>query len=349
MAPKSLPIPAFYDSANVVDDTRWIDYAKLQSEAMAWRDKHALKAVNTDRTKVGLLAIDVQNTFCHPKGELYVAGMSGTGAVDDSVRTVEFIYRNLGILTGIHCTLDTHRAYAVFHPSFMVDDQGNHPAPFVQISNTDVKDGTWKPSNYMTSALGISFMAAERHLLDYTAKLEAAGRYALTIWPYHGMLGDKGHNLVSGLAEAVNFHGFTRGAQPGFEVKGTNPLVENYSVLGPEVRELFNGTPVPRNTKFIEQLLKYDMLVVTGQAKSHCVAWTIDDFLAEILDLDPALANKVYLLEDCTTPIVVKDENGGVVFDYGPDANAAFDRFKNAGMHVVQSTELIENWPDVQL
>jgi nicotinamidase-related amidase len=344
-----LPLPPHYNPKNVVNDTRWIDYAALQQSALDWRRRQNLKAAATDGTKVGVLAIDVQNTFCHPKGELYVAGDSGTGAVDDSVRLVEFLYRNLGIITEVNCTLDTHRAYAVFHSSFLVNDRGGHPAPFTNVSHDDVVQGVWKPSPFMTSALGISLMAAQRHLEDYTRALETAGRYALTIWPYHGMLGDKGHNLVSGLAEVANFHGFARGAQPGFEVKGTHPLVENYSVLGPEVKQLFNGTPVPRNTSFIEKLLKYDILVIAGQAKSHCVAWTIDDLLNDILARDPQLARKVYLLEDCTTSIVVKAPNGSVIYDYGSDADAAFDKFRNAGMHVVQSTDPVQSWPDVRL
>jgi nicotinamidase-related amidase len=346
MSTTELPMPAFYDPANVVNDARWIDYAALQAAAIDWRRQHNLKASATDRVKIGVLVVDNQNTFCHPKGELYVAGASGTGAVDDSRRLVEFGYRNLGLITAWHCTLDTHRAYAVFHPSFLVDEQGAHPTPFTTVSNKDIQDGVWKPSPFMTSALGISLMAAERHLMHYTEALEKAGRYALTIWPYHGMLGDKGHNLVSGLAELVNFHGFARGAQPGFEVKGTHPLVENYSVLGPEVTALFNGTPVPRNTAFIELLLKYDVLVITGQAKSHCVAWTIDDLLREIVARDPELARKVYLLEDCTTSIVVKTPNGAVIYDYGPDADAAFDKFRAAGMHLVKSTDPMDTWPD---
>ena len=46
-----------------------------------------------------LLAVDVQNTFCIPGFELFVAGRSGTGAVDDNRRLCEFIYRNLGTIT----------------------------------------------------------------------------------------------------------------------------------------------------------------------------------------------------------------------------------------------------------
>lgn len=344
-----LPLPSFYDPDNVVNDERWIDYGALQAAALEHRATHGLRPVSTDRKKVGLLVIDAQNTFCHPKGELFVAGESGRGAIDDSIRTTEFIYRNLGIISGIDCTLDTHRMYAVFHPSFLVNDKGEHPAPFTQVTYADVVNRVWVPSPFMVSALGIGLMAAERHLRDYTEKLEKAGRYALTIWPYHGVLGDKGHALVSGLVEAASFHGLARGAQPGFEVKGTNALVENYSVLGPEVKTDFNGNTFPRNTNFVDKLLNYDYLVIAGQAKSHCVAWTIEDLLNDILKKDPSLASKVYLLEDCTTPIVVKDAAGGVVYDYGPDADAAFDKFRDAGMHIVTSTDPIDSWPDVDL
>lgn len=349
MSTTQLPLPPHYDPANVVKDERWINYMQLQEDAKVWRQQHNIRASATDKVKIGLLAIDVQNTFCHPKGELYVAGASGTGAVDDSRRTVEFIYRNLPIITGKDCTLDTHRGFANFHPSFFVNDAGEHPAPFTMISHADIVGGVWKPSPMAVSALRVSYTALTRQVEHYTRSLEAAGRYALTMWPYHGMIGDKGHALVSGLAEAAFFHAMVRGAQTGFEVKGTNPLVENYSVLGPEVRELFDGTPVPRNTAFVEKLLKYDHLIILGQAKSHCVAWTIDDLLNDILQKDPALAQKVYILEDCTTPIVAKAPDGSVIYDYTPDADAAFDKFRNAGMHVVTSTDPIASWPGIRL
>jgi hypothetical protein len=79
------------------------------------------------------------------------------------------------------------------------------------------------------------------------------------------------------------------------------------------------------------------------------VAWTIDDLLGDILAKDPQLARKVYILEDCTTAIVAKLPDGTVIYDYGPDADAAFDKFRNAGMHVVKSTDPIQDWPDIRL
>jgi nicotinamidase-related amidase len=339
----TLPLPGFYNPATVTD-LRFIDYAMLASKALEWRARHGLRASATDRTKVIVVAIDCQNAFCHPQGELFVAGRSGTGAIDDSRRLIEFIYRYLGLISELQCTLDTHRAYAIFHPTFIVDPAGNHPAPFTLVTSKDVTEGRWAASPFMASALGISLMAAQRHLQHYCEQLETRGRYALTIWPYHGMLGGAGHALVSGLEEACFFHAVARGAQTGFEVKGTNPLTENYSVLGPEVTTTIGGQVIAqRNTAFIEKLLRGDIVVIAGQAKSHCYAWTIDDLLGDIAKVDPALASKVYLLEDCTSPVVVPG------LDYTDDANAAIERFRQAGMHVVRSTDPIDTWPGVSL
>ncbi len=344
-----LPLPAFYDSANVVNDTRWIDYMAVQTAALDWRKQYGLKASATDRRKVTMLIIDAQNTFCHPRGELFVGGMSGQGAVDDSIRTTEFIYRNADVISYLDFTLDTHRAYAVFHPSFLMDEDGNPPAPFAEIKTADVKAGKWVPNPFAATAIKVPYQYLVQHLLDYTARLEQAGRYSLTIWPYHGMIGDKGHALVSGLAEAAFFHGIVRGVQPGIHIKGTHPLVENYSILGPEVSQLFDGTPIQRNTEILQQLEQSDVVVIAGQAKSHCVAWTIDDFLAQIVAKDPSLARKVYLLEDCMTPIVVKAPDSTVLFDYTPDTDATFERFRAAGMHLVQSTTPMADWPEIDL
>jgi nicotinamidase-related amidase len=137
--------------------------------------------------------------------------------------------------------------------------------------------------------------------------------------------------------EAVFFHGLARSSQPAFEIKGDNPLTEHYSVLGPEVTHGIRGEEIgKRNVRLLEELLGYDAIVIAGQAKSHCVAWTIDDLLAEAR----VLAERVYLLEDCTSPVVVP----GLV-DYTEEADAAFARFAAAGVHVVLSTDPLETWP----
>lgn len=334
----ALPLPALYDPTQVVEYGRWLDYNAIMAAALEFRRTHGLKAASTDRRKVGVLVIDGQETFVNPQGELAVGG-----AVEDSQRTVEFIYRNLGVISGLNFTLDTHLAYEIFHAPFLVNDAGENPSPYTMVSHDDVVGGVWRASPFMASALGVQLMAAQAQLEHYTAELAKTGRYTLIIWPFHAMFGGKGHSLVSGLEEVALFHAIARGAQTHLEVKGTNPWTENYSVLGPEVKQLVNGTPVPRNTGFIGKLLQYDYLVIAGQAKSHCVAWTIEDLLTEILAQDPELAKKVYLLEDCTSPVITPD------MDFTQQGNEAFDRFRDAGMHVVTSTDPIDSWPDVEL
>ena len=74
------------------------------------------------------------------------------------------------------------------------------------------------------------------------------------------------------------------------------------------------------------------------------MAWTIDDLLSDLVVREGRLAEKVYLLEDCTSPVVVPG-----VIDYTRQADAAFERFAAAGMHVVQSTDPIDSWPGMRL
>jgi nicotinamidase-related amidase len=338
-----LPIPPHFDRQKVGDVWRVL-YQQRAIDAKHWAQQYNLEPAAKDRARICLMAIDVQNTFCIPKFELFVGGRSGMGAVQDNIRLCEFIYRNLGIITAIAPTMDTHTAMQIFHPVFWVDDAGENPEPMTQISMEDVENGVWKVNPAIAySIAGGNYMALQNYALHYVKKLNLDSKYPLTIWPYHSMLGGIGHALVSALEEAMFFHNMARNSQTQYEIKGGNPLTENYSVLRPEVLEDSQGRPIAqKNTRFIQKLLDYDAVIIAGQAKSHCVAWTIDDLLTEIQAQDPKLAQKVYLLEDCTSPVVVP----GVV-DFTDQADAAFDRFSKAGMHLVKSTEAIDSWPDL--
>ena len=221
-----------------------------------------------------------------------------------------------------------------------MNDQGEHPSPLTLISYDDVLQGRWKFNPAIAPSLGTDPEYGQRHLLHYTQELRQRGKYDLTIWPYHVMLGSIGHALVPAFEEATFFHTIARASQADFEIKGSHPLTEHYSALGPEVLDGPSGeTIAARNAKFIRMLHEFDRVIIAGQAKSHCVAWTIDDLLLGLRSSNQRLAEKVYLLEDCTSPVVVP----GVV-DYTEAANAAFARFAAAGMHVVRSTEPIESW-----
>ena len=333
---RELPVPAHYDPERVGEVWR-VPYEDRAREARAWAQEHDIPPAADDEPRVCLLAVDVQNTFCIPEFELFVGGRSGTGAVDDNRRLCDFLYRNLDTITQIFPSLDTHHAMQVFHAIWLVDEEGNHPDPYTLVSPEDVAAGRWRVNDAVAEAIGIDPDYAARHLDHYTRALAGGGKYNLAIWPYHAMLGGIGHALVSAFEEAVFFHGVARYSRPEFQVKGDNPLTEHYSMLGPEVTEGPDGDVLGgKNMALIERLLEFDAVVVAGQAKSHCIAWTIDD----LLDEEHGLAERTYLLEDCTSPVVVP----GVV-DYTDEADAAFERYAEAGMHVVRSTTPIEQWP----
>jgi nicotinamidase-related amidase len=155
------------------------------------------------------------------------------------------------------------------------------------------------------------------------------------VWPYHAMLGGIGHALVPSVEEALFFHSMARLSQSNFEIKGNQPFTEHYSVIGPEVTKGPKGETLGKhNPTFIEELKEVDRMIIAGQAKSHCVAWTVSDLLDDIRKTDAALAKKVYLLEDCTSPVVVPGA------DFTDQADEAFETFAQAGMNVVKSTEL---------
>jgi nicotinamidase-related amidase len=333
---RQLPIPRHFDPDRVAEV--WpVPYQQRAAEAQAWGEEHELRPALEDGFRICLVAVDVQNTFCIPGYELYVQG-----AEHDNRRLCEFLYRNLGVITATIPTLDTHHAMQIFHPIWLIDDEGRHPEPYTLVTAEDVESGRWRINPAAVESTGIEADYAQRQLLDYTRKLAQSGKYQLTIWPYHAMLGGISHALISSVEEATFFHTVARSTQPAFQVKGENPLTEHYSILGPEITEGPDGETIAGiNDLLIQQLLGYDAIVVAGQAKSHCVAWTIDDLLEGDDERERALAPRTYLLEDCTSPVVVPG------MDYTEQANAAFERFAAAGMHVVRSTEPIESWPGI--
>jgi nicotinamidase-related amidase len=353
MKKKELPIPPHFRPGGTGDVFR-VEYGRIASAASEWSGKHRIGPSSKDKFRISLIIVDSQNTFCIPGFELFVRGRNGRGAVDDNTRLCEFVYRNLGLITEIAPTMDTHQAMQIFHSIFFVNDKGEHPAPYALISVEDIEEGRWKFNGRIAGSVGYDEDYIMRHLLHYTRELRKSGKYQLTVWPYHAMLGGIGHALVSSVEEAIFFHTIARSSQPDIHVKGDHPLTEHYSVLGPEVETGPDGRPLSLRTESLFQkpaaseslyakLSEFDAVIIAGQAKSHCVAWTIADLLKKVMAGDASHVEKIYLLEDCTSPVVVPG-----VIDYTEDADKAFAEFSAAGMHVVRSTDPVVSWPGIK-
>jgi nicotinamidase-related amidase len=305
-----LPLPPHW-KPDTVTEVRSVPYEQRAAEAASWAREHAIAPARTDERRVCLLLVDCQNTFCTPGFELFVPG-----APDDNRRLCEFVYRNLGAITQVVPTLDTHHALQVFHAAWLVDTDGRHPPPYTVVSVQDVVDGIWRAAD----------PGEQQMLLEYVRALQSGGRYRLTVWPYHAMLGGIGHALVSAVEEAVFFHAIAREISPAFQVKGNDPRTEAYSVLGPEVG-------ARKNRELVELLGSFDRVLIAGQAKSHCVAWTVEDLLEELP------AERLCLVEDCMSPVVVP---GSV--DFTAEADEAELDFAKRGVRVVRSIDSPPAW-----
>jgi nicotinamidase-related amidase len=317
-----------------------VDYQRIAQAAHSWKTEYRLNPSHQDNPRICLLGIDLQNSFCIPEFELFVSGRSGKAAVEDNRRLCRFIYNNLEWITQFVVTMDSHQSHQIFHPAFLENAESQHPEPFSVISTDDIAAGRWKVSRETCEALGVSTSWAQEYIRRYGEKLRAGGKYEWTVWPYHAMLGGIGHALVSALEEAIFFHSLARTSVPSIHLKGLNPWTEHYSALGPEVPETENVHPTtPHDVALLEELLRFDKVLISGQAKSHCVAWTIEDLLLAIGKRGHDLADKFYLLEDCTSPVVAPG-----VADFTDQANARFEKFRRSGMQVIRSTDPISDW-----
>jgi nicotinamidase-related amidase len=355
----ALPMPPFFNPANAESWDYGPDQAKLLELAPQWAKKHGIKPSSSARRRIHVLAIDDQKDFNRKEGSLFVAGRSGRGAIDDDIRFAQFVYANMDLITDMTFTLDTHFPYQIFFPSFWTDDQGNQlSAHTLIILSKDGKhlnnlglDGTVLHENVVPNpsmtqlATGTdNYPWLVNQCLHYVRELARVGKYTLYLWPLHCIMGSAGYDLTGVIHEASIFHALVRKVQANREVKGGNSLTENYSIFRPEVLTRWDGQPwLSKNARLLQTLLAADAVVLAGQASSHCVKSSIEDFLGEIMTQDAALVRKVYILGDCTSAVVVPGA------DFTPQAEAALESFRKAGMHVVKSTDPIESWPDIQL
>ena len=252
---------------------------------------------------IQLLIIDPQIDFCWPgikdadpklasmfpdivnPGSLFVPGADA-----DMTRLAAMVKRLKNKIDDIHVTLDSHHYVDIAHPVFWVNSKGQHPGDydFAIITKDDVVNGVWSTTNPQF----------QKRALDYVTSLDDNGRYPLCVWPPHCRIATFGYAVIPVLGDVLlawekDF------AMVDYVTKGSNLWTEHYSAVMADVPDPEDpGTQL--NMGLIETLQEADILLLAGEAKSHCLANTVIDIANNFGEEN---IKKMVLLEDCTSNV----------------------------------------------
>lgn len=235
--------------------------------------------------KIHLVVIDPQNDFMDlPESTLPV-----TGANADMDRLAEFIRKHGHRLEDIHVTMDSHQVVDIAHPAWWRDSQGKMVSPFTLIKADDIEAGIFTPRD----------PGQLKRSLDYTRALEKNGKYMLFIWPEHCRIGTWGHSVQKNLSDALLEWQRSQYAMVDYVTKGTNPFTEHYGGLLAEVPDPTDPS-TQLNTGLITTLQEADIILIAGEALSHCVKETVNQIADNI---GPDHIAKIKILRDATSPV----------------------------------------------
>lgn len=282
---------------------------------------------NKPKQLYNILIMDTQIDF------LEGGALAIEGATNDAYRLIDLLTSYPDMFNLKVSTLDTHTPNHIGHPGYWKSIETNDYEPeawtvFSYDANTDTIKGsdgkTYEPKD--TSLL--------QWTKDYVKNIESYGKGAPLIWPVHCLEGTYGHNLFPPLKELLD-------TMPNVEyfIKAQNNLSEMYSIFMSEIpvplemstKELayIGGiTNVPSdsninepnsdkpggyylNTNFNAKLynvlnIKNNPLLICGQALSHCVNWSIRDYVNKYLEsnnMTRLLDNQIILIIDASTAI----------------------------------------------
>jgi nicotinamidase/pyrazinamidase len=307
-----------------------------------FRENKTLKQICFQRKdlnlKIHLLIIDPQSDFCKPPnkdgknaGALYVAG-----AEMDMHRLAKMVNRLKDKLDDIHVTLDSHHLVDIAHPIFWVDSKGKHPNPFTLIFEEDVKNGVWRATN----------PNHQKRALEYVQSLKANNRYVLCIWPPHCLIGSDGYKIYNGPddgkfpADERLYDALLKWendfAMVDYVTKGSNLWTEHYSAVQADVPDPMDPD-TQLNMRLIKTLQDPDIVLLAGEALSHCVLNTVTDIANNFGEEN---IKKLVLLTDATSPVP------NPPFPGAPDFVGMGQKFikdmKARGMQVSTTTEFLK-------
>ena len=243
--------------------------------------------------RIRLLVIDPQNDFMDVDG----AALPVPGASADMARLAGFVDAVAAHIGDIVVTLDSHASVGIERTSFWLDAQDAPVSPFTPITAAQLAAGQYRPRDTRRAAEALAYLKA----------LEAGGERTLVVWPVHCVLGTWGHNIAPVLAERIAAWEMGSGQTCDKVLKGLNPLTEQYSAFRAEVPRA-DDPRTALNTALLSRLAGgNELLVVAGEALSHCVAASGQDMLA---GMDTARLRNTVFLSDCMSPVTGFEDAG---------------------------------------
>ncbi len=249
--------------------------------------------------RIELLIIDPQNDFCDLPADwcsvdpltaqAVLPALPVAGAHADMLRLAELIRCGADGISAITVTLDSHHRFDIAHPTFWKTGAGEAVAPFTPITASHVRSRDFAPKD----------LSMLPRALAYLDELEQRGRYTLMVWPVHCEIGSWGHNIHAAVKAAYNAWEDEHLALVRKVNKGSNPWTEHYSALQAEVPDS-DDESTQLNTALIASLDAADMIVIAGEASSHCVRATTEHLIDNLPSRKEA---KVVLLTDCMSPV----------------------------------------------
>lgn len=251
------------------------------------------------KRQIQLLVIDPQNDFCDlPEtfrpadpltGQRVSPALPVAGAHADLQRLAGFVRETVGAWSDISITLDSHNRLHIAHPTFWQKGDGGAVSPFTTIKAEQVRSGEFRPRDPVALARALAYLDA----------LDARGRYTLMVWPVHCEIGSWGHNVHVDLRNAYNLWETQRLKVVRKVAKGSNTWTEHYSALQAEVPDEADPETL-LNRPFLATLDRAELLVIAGEASSHCVKATTEDIVDNLPGGRP---ERIVLLTDCMSPV----------------------------------------------
>lgn len=253
-----------------------------------------------EKGTVCLLIIDPQNDFMEG-GSLAIPG-----ANEDMSRLSKFIITNAVDINSICVTMDTHSLYHI----------GNSFAYNLKDGGGKVDDFTKHDPKLHTHKQQANCKDMDSHIESYGKTIGAQGKEHV-LWPLHCQFGTTGHAINPELYAALKHWTECVGIEVRYILKGCDTKYENFSVFRSGVVEKkYYSNPSKEAYRFNNDLAlhlaKFEQVYIAGEAKSHCVRDSVEDFVEWIKYNKKKIIVKI--LTDCMTN-VPGFENLGILFD----------------------------------